>query len=63
MVEKFHKANVAVTLTGAEWTTILGLLLGKPLSDEGARVAREATKKLGAQVMRTSDILAGKAVK
>jgi hypothetical protein len=41
-----RKSPVAITLTIEEWVALCAILLGKPLSDKGATIARDATRTL-----------------
>ena len=58
MSTRFPKADVTVTLTGEEWTTILGALTwvdattrDAALSPKGRAVYHRAGNKLGEQVL------------
>ena len=41
-----RKQDVSIKLTTEEWVALSPILLGKPLSDKGAKIARDATRTL-----------------
>lgn len=55
----FPKADVPVTLTGEEWTTVLAKLAGRPLSKIGAGIWKSAATKMQAQILAASNAAKG----
>jgi hypothetical protein len=47
----FSERDVTVTLTGAQWVTVLGRILRLDLSPEGERTYHEATKRMEKQIL------------
>jgi len=55
----FSEANVCVTLTGAEWFTIVAVFAGreKDLNADGLRLLRRAKDKLNKQLNAAPEML------
>jgi hypothetical protein len=51
----FPDMDVSVTMTGEEWTALLGRLISRELSKKGERVYLSATTKLKNQLLAASD--------
>jgi hypothetical protein len=52
---KFEDRDIAIVLTGEEWFAMIAKLIGKPLSDEGKRLNKDAGVKLAAQLKAESE--------
>lgn len=50
----FPEAEVSVTMTGAEWTALLGRIAGYSFSASGRSIYRSAAKKLQEQLTAAS---------
>lgn len=51
----FPEMDVPVTMTGEEWTALLGRLVRRPLSPKGEITYKRATEKLQAQLLAASN--------
>lgn len=51
----FPEMDVPVTLTGEEWTAVLGRLLRRELSPKGAKIYNGACTKLQEQLLAASN--------